>query len=268
MRIKVILLLTLLSIYSVSISKTQQFIMATTTSTDNSGLLDYLLPLFKKTYNINVKVIATGTGKALKLAEKGDVDMVMVHAPDKEKQFIANGFGVNRQKLMYNQFLVVGPTNDPAHIKNLKTVAKAFSAIKQTQSIFISRGDNSGTYFKEIDIWQKSKDIPIGSWYMEVGQGMGKTLQIANEFNGYTLVDQGTWLKLKNKLQLKVLYYGDPIMLNPYSVILVNPKKYPDINYKSAQIFINWITSDRVKKIINSYKINNQQLFFTEDNTL
>lgn len=250
--------------HSWTMGESRQLIMATTTSTENSGLLNYLLPVFKKTHDIDVKVIATGTGKAIKLAERGDVDMIIVHAPAKEKQFVANGFGVNRQSLMHNYFLIVGPKDDPARIKNLKTVASVFLSIQQTQSTFISRGDQSGTHFKELDIWRQSKQIPQGSWYKEVGQGMGKTLQIASELGGYTLVDKGTWLKLKDKLQLEPLYYGNAMMFNPYSVILINPKRYPDNHYQTAQVFVNWLTSDQTKTIINRYKVGGHQLFFAE----
>ena len=264
MKIKLIFCLTLLFSAYLTASEPKQIIMATTTSTENSGLLNYLLPLFKKKHNIEVKVIPTGTGKAIKLAEQGDVDLIMAHAPSKEKQFVANGFGVNRQSLMYNHFFIVGPKNDPADIKDLNAVTQAFLNIAKTQSIFISRGDHSGTHFKELNIWQQSKQTPKGTWYKEVGQGMGKTLQVASELGGYTLVDQGTWLKLKDKLQLNLLYAGDAMTFNPYSIILVNPKKYPDINYHDAKIFADWITSPQTKAIINHYQVSGQQLFFTK----
>lgn len=239
----------------------KQIIMATTSSTENSGLLDYLLPAFKKKHNINIKIIATGTGQALKLAQQGNVDIVMVHAPKKEQQFINKGFGIERKHLMYNHFLIIGPKNDPAKIKNANSASEAFHKIKHKQSIFVSRGDNSGTHSKELNIWQQK---PFGFWYKEIGQGMGKALQIANELGAYTLVDRGTWLKFKDKLQLSILYHGDPILFNPYSIILVNPKKHPDVHYKTAKMFASWISSKNTKKMINNYKINGQQLFFTK----
>lgn len=259
--IKISLLLIALITSYVSANMQKPVLMATTTSTENSGLLDYLLPLFEKTHSIKIKAIATGTGKALKLAENGDVDIVMVHAPKKEQQFIKNSFGIHRKTLMHNLFFIVGPKSDPAGIKNVKNVINAFANIKKTQSLFISRGDHSGTHFKELSIWQKQQ-IPKKKWYKAVGQGMGKTLQIADQLNAYTLVDQGTWLKLKDKLQLALLYYGDPMLFNPYSVILVNPKRHPKMNFKPAKIFADWLTSADTKAIINRYQVSGQQLFF------
>lgn len=265
MKIKSTWLLMLL-FSSALIAEPQQLLVATTTSIENSGLLNYLIPIFKQEHNINVKIIATGTGKAIKLAKQGDVDMIIVHAPAKEEEFVKSGFGVDSQGLMYNYFLIVGPKDDPANVKHLNTAAKVFSNIQKTRSTFISRGDHSGTYFKELNIWQQSKQPSAEAWYKEVGQGMGKTLQIASELNAYTLVDQGTWIKLKDKLQLAPLYfnYNDFMMFNPYSVILVNPKKYPDVRYKTAQVLANWLTSKPTKKIINRYQVNGQQLFFAK----
>lgn len=261
MLFKVALFLSILFTGHLFANDKQTIMLATTTSTDNSGLLDYLLPVFEKQHNIHIKVVATGTGRALKLARQGDVDVVIVHAPEKERQFVSNGFGVERKSLMYNHFLIVGPKNDPANIKYADSTLEAFNKIKHKQSIFISRADNSGTYFKELNIWQEK---PSGSWYKEVGQGMGKTLQIANELSAYTLVDQATWLKLKNKLQLTELYSGNQTLFNPYSVILVNPKKYTDTHYQQAKIFASWINSNNTKNMISNYKINGQQLFFVQ----
>ncbi|CAB5507546.1 Tungstate ABC transporter, substrate-binding protein [uncultured Gammaproteobacteria bacterium] len=238
--------------------------MATTTSTENSGLLDYLLPMFERHYHIQVKVIATGTGRALKLAERGDVDIVMVHAPSKEEQFVESGYGIQRKSLMYNKFLIVGPRHNPANIAITDKIGIIFSKIASQKIPFISRADNSGTYIKEQSIWASIDLRPHGSWYKQVGQGMGKTLQITDELNAYTLVDMGTWLKLKDKTNLVSLYHNDSetITFNPYSVILINPKKHPHTHYKSAKILSNWLTSTATKKIINQYKINEQQLFF------
>lgn len=245
------------------LSESHKITLATTTSTENSGLLSYLLPLFEKQHNIKIKIIATGTGRALKLAENGDVDMIMVHAPRQEKQFVETNYGVERKSLMHNKFLIIGPKNNPAHIISSDKATDAFRKIAKQQTTFISRGDNSGTHIKEQSIWAKSNIKPDGKWYKQVGQSIGKTLQIADELNAYTIIDSGTWLKLQHKTTLITLFDNNSkLMFNPYSVILVNPQKHPHTNYKSAQIFSNWLTSAATKNIINRYKINGQQLFF------
>lgn len=261
--IKLLLAISLLTIHSVS-SASNKITMATTTSTENSGLLDYLLPMFEQHYHIQVKVIATGTGRALKLAEKGDVDIIIVHAPSKEKQFVESGYGIERKSLMYNKFLIVGPKHNPANIVTTDKIGTIFSKIASQKIPFISRADNSGTHIKEQDIWNSANLKPHGSWYKQVGQGMGKTLQITDELTAYTLVDTGTWLKLKDKTSLISVYDNDSevITFNPYSVILINPEKHPHTHYKPAKILSNWLTSTATKKIINQYKINGQQLFF------
>jgi len=235
--------------------------MATTTSTENSGLLEAILPAFEKSTGYEVHVIAVGTGKALRMGRDGDVDVVLVHAPPAEKKFVAAGYGVNRRHVMYNDFVIVGPANDPAGIRGMKDASKAFAKIAQHKAVFISRGDDSGTNKKEIRLWHAAAIKPVGDWYREAGQGMGKVLQMSSELQAYTLTDRGTWLFMKDKLPLKVLVQGDPKLFNPYGVIAVNPGRYPDINYKGAMDFITWITSRQGQKLIGSYRVHNKQLF-------
>lgn len=238
--------------------------LATTTSTQNSGLLDNLLPVFEKETGITVKVIAVGTGKALKLGENGDVDVVLVHARPAEDKFMAANHGVNRRDVMYNDFVIVGPDKDPAGIKGMKDVDKAFAAIAKHQAIFVSRGDDSGTNKKELAIWKTTGIQPKGSWYRAAGQGMGRVLQMAGDMDGYTLTDRGTWLAYQNKLPLKVLMEGDKRMFNPYGVMAVNPQKYPDVNYMGAMQFIAWLTSVEGQHMIRDFRINGNQLFTPE----
>lgn len=236
--------------------------LATTTSTDNSGLLNELLPAFSAASGVQVHVIAVGTGKALRLGRDGDVDVVLVHAPKAEKAFVASGYGVLRHPVMYNDFVIVGPHNDPADIATAQTLKQAFQHISGNQSTFISRGDNSGTHKKERSIWEITSLSPQGSWYREVGQGMGKVLQMANELDAYTLTDRGTWLAYRNKTQLKIVFEGDDALHNPYGIIAVNPERYPDINFKGANSLIEWITaSNKGQKMIGEFKMHGKQLF-------
>lgn len=244
------------------VSKPQGHIkMATTTSTENSGLLDVLLPAFEQKYGIRVYAIAVGTGKALKLAENGDVDIVLVHAPGLEKEFVKKGFGVNRTGVFYNDFVVVGPKEDPARVKNLKKATDVFKKIARGKFTFISRGDNSGTHTKELGIWKQADISPKGLWYRETGQGMGATLTIANEKKGYCLVDRGTFLAFKDKIDLVIVSEGDPFLKNPYSAIAVNPARYPQVKYKKAKIFINWLTSEEAQTLVNGFRKKGKILF-------
>lgn len=235
--------------------------MATTTSTENSGLLDVLLPAFEKRYGIRVYAIAVGTGKALKLAENGDVDLVLVHAPEMEKEFVKKGFGINRTGVFYNDFVVVGPKEDPAQVKSLKKVADVFKKIARGKFMFISRGDNSGTHKKELDIWNQANISPQSLWYLETGQGMGTTLNIANEKKGYCLVDRGTFISFEDKVELVIISEGDPFLKNPYSVIAVNPARHSHVRYKEARIFIDWLASEEGKNLINGFRKNEKILF-------
>jgi tungstate transport system substrate-binding protein len=235
--------------------------MATTTSTENSGLLETILPKFEKSSGYEVHVIAVGTGKALRMGRDGDVDVVLVHAPPAEKKFVDGGYGINRRQVMYNDFVIVGPANDPAGIKGMKDSAKALEKIANKHAVFVSRGDDSGTNKKELRLWKAAGVKPHGDWYRAAGQGMGKVLQMSGELGAYTLTDRGTWLSMRAKLPLKILVEGDPRLYNPYGVIAVHPGRYPDVNYEGAMAFIAWITSPQGQKMISHYRVNNEQLF-------
>lgn len=238
--------------------------LATTTSTDNSGLLPYLLPAFEKTYGGKVRVIATGSGKAMKLGENGDVDVVLVHSRPDEDKFVAQGFGVNRRDVMHNDFIVVGPVSDPAHIKGDKSVIDAFRKIAAARAPFISRGDDSGTDKMEKRYWQQTGIKPQGNWYKSAGLGMGEVLTMAGETRAYTLTDRGTYVPYKAKTGLDIMVQGDPRLFNPYGVIAVNPKRFPHVNYQGAMAFIHWLTSPEGQRRIASFKVNGQQLFFPD----
>ncbi|MGA9351459.1 MAG: substrate-binding domain-containing protein [Anaerolineae bacterium] len=228
----------------------QKLILATTTSTADSGLLDYLLPDFEAQYNAKVEVIAVGTGQAIKTGEQGDADVLLVHDRPKEDKFVADGYGVNRQDVMYNDFVIVGPGDDPAGIKGMTDAATALAKIAEAKAPFASRGDESGTHSKEKAIWKKAGIEPGGDWYFSLGQGMGETLTFANEKGAYTLTDRGTYLSRKEGLELPILVEGDPILFNPYGVIAVNPEKHPHVKYDLAMKFIEWLTSvDTQEKI-------------------
>ncbi len=234
--------------------------LATTTSTENSGLLYVLLPPFEKKYDIRVDVIAVGTGKALKLGENGDVDVVLVHAREAEDKFVENGFGVNRRDVMYNDFVIIGPKTDPAGIKGSDAVS-ALKKIAAKQENFTSRGDESGTHKKEKKLWGQTGVVPAGGWYLQTGQGMGATLQIADEKQAYCLVDRGTYIAYEDKIELIILCEGDERLFNPYGIIAVNPKRQPYVNYVQAMALIGWITSPAGQKIIGEFKKNGKLLF-------
>jgi len=254
-----ILLLTF-SILSIAFGQ-ERIKMATTTSTENSGLLDVLLPSFEQKFDVKVDVIAMGTGKALKFGENGDVDIVFVHARAAEDKFVNDGHGVNRRDVMYNDFIIIGPKEDPAGVKGMKDVAMALKKIAEKKSPFASRGDDSGTHKKEKSLWQAAGMTPKGNWYMETGQGMGPTLQIADEKRGYTMTDQGTYLAYKDKIDLPILVEGDLRLFNPYGIIAVNPAKHPHVNYVYAMALIGWVTSVEGQKIIADYKKFGEALF-------
>jgi tungstate transport system substrate-binding protein len=236
--------------------------LATTTSTANSGLLDYLLPKFEAKCGCKVHVISVGTGKALKLGEDGNVDVVLVHARPSEDAFLAAGHGVDRRDVMYNDFVLIGPNNDPAKIKGQKDVLAAMKNIADAKWKFVSRGDDSGTDQMEKSYWKALNIQPANqSWYYSAGQGMGEVLTMAGEMRAYTLTDRGTYISYRDKLGLPILMQGDPKMFNPYGIIAVNPKKYPDINYKGATALIEWITSAEGQKLIGDFKVGAEQLF-------
>ncbi|HBI38295.1 MAG: tungsten ABC transporter substrate-binding protein [Spirochaetes bacterium GWF1_31_7] len=239
--------------------------LATTTSTENSGLLHFLLPHFEKETNIKVDVIAVGTGKALKLGENGDVDVVLVHARSLEDTFVEKGFGVNRKDVMFNDFVLVG--EDKGYFKAVKDISECFTLISTNQLDFISRGDNSGTHVKELEIWNKTGIKPQGTWYKEIGQGMEQALTMADAISGITLTDRGTYLAMKNNVKISILFQGDENLNNPYGVIAVNPEKWPSTQYKESMKFINWLTSKKGQTLISEYKVNGEQLFFPSNVT-
>lgn len=241
-------------------------LMATTTSTDNTGLLDDLIPEFTKDTGISMKWIATGTGKALKLGQNCDVDVLMVHAPPAEKKYVAEGYGINRREVMYNDFVLIGPEKDPAGIKG-KDVTAALSAVKDKSSVFVSRGDNSGTNKKEKSLWKAAgMTLPDEeSWYVQTGQGMLPTINIAAERRGYTMTDRGTYIKYEanhnGNPPLKILVEGDAVLLNQYSVIAVNPKRCAKAQADLAAAFNDWIASEKAQKRIGEFRLMGKQLF-------
>ena len=240
-------------------------VVASTTSTQDSGLFGHILPLFKAKTGIDVKVVAQGTGQALDTGRRGDADVLFVHAKAQEEKFVADGFGVKRYPVMYNDFVLIGPKSDPAGIKGMTDVAEALKTIKSKGAPFISRGDRSGTHIAELDLW-KAAGIDIGKekgpWYKEIGQGMGAALNTASAANAYVLADRGTWLSFKNRGDLDVLVAGDKRLFNQYGVMLVNPEKHPHVKKALGQAFIDWLVSPEGQKAIADYKINGQQLFF------
>lgn len=227
--------------------------LATTTSTQDSGLLDVLIPAFEKEVKTKVKVVAVGSGQAMEMGMKGDADVLLVHSRAAEDKFITDGYGETRKDVMHNQFLLVGPASDPAKVKDAKTAVDAFKAIAGTSSKFISRGDKSGTNTKELSIWTKAEIKPAAPWYIESGQGMGDTLQMANEMQAYTLTDEATFLTWKSKGQLEVVFAGDKAMFNPYGVITVSPAKFPAIHNKAAVAFMEYITGEKGQSLINAF---------------
>jgi len=235
--------------------------LATTTSTENSGLLQVILPAFENNTGYEVHVIAVGTGKALRMGRDGDVDVVLVHAPTAEETFVEQGYGVNRRQVMYNDFILVGPQHDPARIRAMQDPVSALTKIAQHPALFVSRGDDSGTNKKELHLWDAAGIKPAGSWYRQAGQGMGKVLQMSGELGAYTLTDRGTWLAMRDKLPLAILAEGDPRLYNPYGIIAVNPKRYPDANYAGAMAMIQWITAKRGQRLIAHYRKHGEQLF-------
>ncbi|WP_432821500.1 substrate-binding domain-containing protein [Trichloromonas sp.] len=237
--------------------------LATTTSTENSGLLAELLPPFEKANDCKVDVIAVGTGKALKLGEAGDVDVVMVHARSLEDAFVASGYGVERKDVMYNDFVLLGPAADPAGARGSADVAEAMQKIAAAAAIFVSRGDQSGTHSKEKELWQATGAAPAGDWYLEAGRGMGEVITMATERKGYTLSDRGTWIAFADKSDLQIVSEGDKRLFNPYGVIMVNPQRHPHVKQKLAQSFIDYLLSGEGQAVIAGFKKNGKNLFFT-----
>ncbi len=255
-------LLSLLLASAVPAFAQQVIKLSTTTSTDNSGLLQYLLPAFEAKTHTKVNVISVGTGKALELAKNGDVDVTLVHARPSEDKFVAAGHGVDRRDVMYNDFIIVGPASDPAGIKGSRDVIAAMKKIADSKVKFISRGDNSGTDQMEKRYWKQVGEKPQGTAYVSAGLGMGEVLNMAAELQAYTLTDRATYGAYRAKTGLMIAVEGDPKMFNPYGIIAVNPAKYKDINYKGAMQLIEWITSEEGQKKIAGFKVDGQQLFF------
>jgi tungstate transport system substrate-binding protein len=263
---KKILLLVLFCVLSSSAFAEQARIrMASTTSTQNSGFFDYLLPVFEKKTGSKIDVVAVGTGAAIEIGKRGDADVVFVHAKEQELKAVEEGFFVNRHDVMYNDFVIIGPTNDQAKIKGMKSAPDAFKKIAESGSSFVSRGDKSGTHTKELAIWKKTGIEPAGQkWYLEVGQGMEKTQRIADEKRAYTLTDRGTWLatREKDKLDMAVVLEGDPTLFNQYGVMVVNPEKSKTVKYKEAMEFVNWIISKEGQDAIAAFKDKNGTALF------
>jgi tungstate transport system substrate-binding protein len=236
--------------------------LATTTSTDNSGLLGFILPKFEAKYGGKVRVIAVGTGAALKIGEKGDADVLLVHARSLEDKFMAGGFGSVRKDVMYNDFVIVGPKKDPAGVRGSKDVIAAMKKISASGAKFVSRGDESGTHQMEKEYWKEASVTAQGAWYISSGQGMGQVLTMAGQLEGYTLTDRATYAAYREKTGLEVLVEGDSKMFNPYGVIVVNPAKHSGLNTRGATAFADWITSDEGQKAVADFKINGLQMFF------
>lgn len=265
MKKKLAVLLSLIFIFLVGCSSKPQeaakpkearsMVLATTTSTQDTGLLDYLIPLFKKDTGIDVKVVAKGTGEALKLAQNGDADCLLVHDKAKEEEFIKNGYGLKRSDVMYNDFIIVGPAEDPVKVKEkaYNNPLEALKIIKDSGAKFVSRGDQSGTDSKEKSLWKSAGITPSGNWYVSAGKGMGAVLQMADEMKAYTLTDRGTYLAMKDKLKLQIVTEKSPQLFNQYGVIKLNPSKNSKLKEKEADEFIAWILSDKIQKTIGEY---------------
>jgi tungstate transport system substrate-binding protein len=240
-------------------------VVQSTTSTQNSGLFDFILPKFTAKTGIEVRVVAVGTGQALKNARNGDGDVLLVHAKASEEKFVAEGFGLERSDLMYNDFVIVGPRSDPAGLRDLQDATAALSALAQGRAPFASRGDDSGTHKKELSLWKQAGIDPqkaSGEWYRETGSGMGATLNTAAGMGAYTMSDRATWIAFKNKRDLEILVQGDKRLFNQYGVILVNPQKHPHVKAQAGQAFIDWLLGKEGQAAIASYRLNGQQLFF------
>lgn len=238
--------------------------LSTTTSTENSGLLKVLLPPFEKANRVLVDVIAVGTGKALKLGERGDVDVVLVHDPGLEEKFVAAGFGVDRRAVMHNDFVVVGPAADPAGLEGAPSAAEVFRRLGAGKAPFVSRGDESGTHQKEKALWKAAGVAPAGTWYLEAGQGMGEVLQMADQKRGYTLSDRGTFIAYERKVDLAILAQGDPVLQNPYSVIAVNAARHRHVKRELARKLIDYLTGPEGQKVIAGFTLDGKQLFLPD----
>lgn len=260
-------LITVVAANAMAAPKQKNIILATTTSTQDSGLLDVLIPMFEKETGYFVKTIAVGSGQAMAMGQKGEADVLLVHSPDAEKKFIEEGYGVNRRLVMHNDFIIVGPETDPAKIKASKTSSDALKKIALVGALFVSRGDNSGTHAKEKTLWKKANIVPAGQkWYQETGLGMGQTLNVASEKKGYTLADRGTYLAVKKNLGLVILVEGDAALLNIYHVIEVNSAKWPKANAEGGKAFADFMVSKKTQGIIKTFGVDKfgSPLFFPD----
>ncbi len=256
----------LLYLLSINVYSADILRMSTTTSTENSGLLSVINPLFEENHNIRLDVIAVGTGKALRLGESGDVDIVMVHAPKAELEFVNKGYGIDRKAVMHNDFVLIGPATNPAQIDLNQPVAIAFQKIAASQSTFISRGDDSGTHKKETALWRAASINPAGANYLVVGQGMGAVIKIADEKRSYTLTDRGTYIAFKDKIDLVIINAGDKALFNPYHIMAINPAKHKHVRYALAKKYIAYITGIEAQALIGAYKKHGEQLFYPDAN--
>lgn len=250
---------------SVLADKSPFITLSSTTSTENSGLLDYLIPKFRDRTGIDVRVVSVGTGRALKLGEMGDTDLILVHHKPSEEEFLSKGFGIKRQEVMYNDFIIAGPSEDPVNIRGEDSVVHVLALIYEHKMPFVSRGDESGTHKKEMELWALAGvDVQqySGAWYHETGASMGTTLNIANGMSAYVLTDRGTWLSFKNRDGLALLFENDPPLHNQYSIIQINPERHPHVKFKEAELFTSWLASGEGQQTIASFTLNGQQLFF------
>ncbi len=236
--------------------------IASTTSTENSGLFGHILPMFQEETGIEVRVVAQGTGQALETGRRGDADVVFVHAPAQEEAFVADGYGVQRFDVMYNDFVIVGPGDDPAGTRMAADATAAMTAIAVAEAAFASRGDDSGTHVAEANLWAAAGVAPAGRWYLSTGSGMGAALNTAAQVPAYALTDRGTWLSFQNRGDLQIVFEGDPALFNPYGIILVNPERHPHVKAEAGQAFIDWVTSDEGQAAIADFTVGGEQLFF------
>ena len=267
LRVALTLAIGVLTFSGAASGESRKITVASTTSTQNSGLFDWLLPQFTAESGIEVQVVAVGTGQAIRIATNGDADLLLVHHVASERKFVADGVGIERHPIMHNDFVLVGPGADPAGIGGMSDIATALRRIGEGEQVFVSRGDDSGTHKKELELWSASGFDPqpaSGSWYRESGSGMGATLNTASAMNGYTLSDRASWVSFGNKGDFEILVEGDPRLHNPYAAIVVNPKKHPHVKVKEAQAFVDWLISAQGQAAIAAFRVDGQQLFFPD----
>ena len=264
MKLGLSLILSMMMVFSLTVQATELLKISTTTSTENSGLLSVLHPAFEAKFDVKVAVIAVGTGKALKIGSNGDVDVVFVHAPAAELEYVKKGDFIDRSAVMHNDFVIVGPEQDPASLHSAKSATQALQLLAEGQSEFVSRGDDSGTHKKEKSLWKQTEIEPKGAWYIQAGQGMGAVLTIADEKQAYALTDRGTQIAYLDKMSLKVVFEDDETLFNPYHVMAVNPEKHQHVKYDLAKKYIDFVTSENGQAIISNFRKAGQQLFYPD----